>query len=121
MLGRLLAAARINLAKYDTDFEFRFLAASIPIGSETIVHRTVETNAILIVSTMPIQAVEQVKSKIGYAVHTGYAWGSITLQLGGQRDSRKNMIRFSPLPESLPQSSTNPSITQTAQMITRIK
>ena len=55
----------------DTVFEFRFRAANNPIGREIIVPNTVETKAIFIVSTMPIHAVEQVKSKIGYAVHTG--------------------------------------------------
>ena len=71
MLGRLLAAASMNLAMYEAGLGFRFRAASIPIGSEMIVPKTVETNAIFIVSTIPIQAVEQVKSTIGYAVHTG--------------------------------------------------
>ncbi len=71
-----------------------------------IIPNTVDANAILIVSTMPIHAVEQVKSKRGYTVQTGYAWGSITLQSGGQSDSLMNMIRLPGPSDSLPQSST---------------
>ena len=56
---------------YDKGFGFRFRAANSPIGSEIIDPMTVETKAILIVSTIPIHAVEHVKSIIGYAVHTG--------------------------------------------------
>ena len=62
MLGRLLEAASTNLAVYVTVEGFRFLDAKIEIGSEIKTPSTVETNAILMVSTIPIHAVEQVKS-----------------------------------------------------------
>ena len=65
MLGQLRAAASKILAKYDTPRELRFLAAKIEIGKEIIDPKIVETNAILIVSLIPIQAVEQVKSNNG--------------------------------------------------------
>ena len=117
MLGRLLQAARINLDGKVIDLEFRFLDAKIEIGSETIVPNTVEMNAIFTVSVIPIQAVEQVKSNGGYAVHTGYAWGSRTVQSGGHSDSLMNTIRFCPPPDNLPQSLTNPSINQNDKVI----
>ena len=56
-----------------THVGLRFLAARSDIGREIIIPKTVDTNAILSVSTMPIHAVEQVKSKGGYTVQTGYA------------------------------------------------
>ena len=117
MLGRLLQAARINLDGIVKNTGFRFLDAKIEIGSENMVPKTVEMNAIFIVSVIPIQAVEQVKSNGGYAVHTGYAWGSKTLQSGGHNDSLMNTIRFCPPPDNLPQSLTNPSINQNDKVI----
>tara|TARA_A100001037_G_C14930033_1_gene535616 strand:- start:335 stop:754 length:420 start_codon:yes stop_codon:yes gene_type:complete len=112
MLGRLLQAARINLEGNVMNIGFKFLDARIEIGRDTNVPNTVEMKAIFIVSVIPIQAVEQVKSNGGYAVHTGYAWGSITPQSGGHSDSLMNTIRFCPPPDNLPQSLTNPSISQ---------
>jgi hypothetical protein len=82
-----------------------------------MVPKTVEMNAIFIVSVIPIQAVEQVKSNGGYAVHTGYAWGSRTLQSGGHNDSSMKTNRFCPPPDNLPQSLTNPSINQNDKVI----
>ena len=65
MLGRLLQAARINLNGNVMGLGFRFLEDKIEIGREIITPKTVEMNAILIVSVIPIQAVEHVKSKSG--------------------------------------------------------
>ena len=65
MLGRLLEAANIARAGYDTHGEVRFLAASKAIGSETSIPKTVDTNAIFKVSIIPIHAVEQVNWKPG--------------------------------------------------------
>ena len=85
-LGRLLPAAKMNLAKYEILAEFRFLAARSAIGRDRIIPRIVETNAILIVSVIPIQAVEQVKLNGSGVVHTGYACASRTVQSGGHKD-----------------------------------
>ena len=71
--GRLLHPARRNLVGNVTKSGLRFLEAKMEIGRDIITPRTVEMNAIFIVSVIPIQAVEQVKSTSGYAVQTGYA------------------------------------------------
>jgi hypothetical protein len=65
MLGKLRAAANTILAKYDNQRELKFRAAKIEIGKEIIDPKIVDTNAILMVSVIPIQAVEQVKSNNG--------------------------------------------------------
>ena len=65
ILGRLLETERRSLAGKLTQPGFRFLAARREIGREINIPKTVETKAILIVSTKPIHAVEHVKSKRG--------------------------------------------------------
>jgi hypothetical protein len=73
MLGKLLAPANMNLIKYEAPFELRLRAATIDNGNDIIDPNIVATNAIFIVSIMPIHAVEHVKSNNGYTVQTGYA------------------------------------------------
>ena len=85
-LGRLLNADRINLDEKESHPGLRFRAAARERGKDRAIPKTVATNAILIVSMTPIHAVEQVNSKGYLAVHTGYTWGSRTLQSGGQSD-----------------------------------
>jgi len=70
-LGRLLQADTIALEGYVMYWGNRFLELRSPIGNEKIIPKKVARIAILIVSIMPIQAVEHVNWRNLFASHGG--------------------------------------------------
>ena len=95
ILGKVLIAASKNLNGIAIESLYKFLEAKVASGKLIMKPNPVETKAIFNVSIMPMYAGEQRKSQL--LSQEGYDRASITFQLGGHKDSRKNLERFSKL------------------------
>ena len=95
ILGKVLIAASKNLNGIAIESLYKFLEAKVASGKLIMNPNPVETKAIFNVSIIPIYAGEQRKSQ--FLSQVGYDLASITFQLGGHKDSRKNLERLSKL------------------------